>query len=189
MSTLQQTLQEVEQLKAQGHMVYSKEQVQHSIAQVAAHMNASLAEKAPVFICVMNGALIFMGQLMTELTFPLQINYIHASRYHGEIEGKPQIDWIAKPAIALKNRTVVIVEDILDTGLTMQLIQDYCQEQNAREILTATLIDKQRPRQVNNLEHCDFTGLTTGDKFLYGYGLDYKGFLRNEPGIFEVNNV
>lgn len=189
MSTLQQTLQEVEQLKAQGQMVYSKTQVEKAISQVAAHMNSSLADKAPVFICVMNGALIFMGQLMTQLTFPLQINYVHASRYQGEIEAKPQIDWIAKPALSLQDRTVVIVEDILDTGLTMQLIQEYCQQQQAKQILTATLVDKQRPREVANLDHCDFTGLVTSDKFLYGYGLDYKGFLRNEPGIYEVNQT
>lgn len=189
MSTLEQTLQEVEQLKEKSEMIYSKSAVEKSIAQVAAHMNSALANKAPVFLCVMNGALIFMGQLMTQLNFPLQINYVHASRYQGEIEAKPQIDWIAKPAVELQGRTVVIVEDILDSGLTMQLIYEYCQQQQAKEILTATLVDKQRSREVHGLDHCDFTGLETSNKFLFGYGLDYKGFLRNEPGIFEVSGT
>lgn len=184
--SLQQTLQDVEALKQKGQLLYSKEQVEKAIAQVAAHMNSSLADKTPVFLCVMNGALIFMGQLMTQLNFPLQINYVHATRYQGDIEARPTIDWIAKPAISLEGRTVVIVEDILDSGITMRLIQDYCRQQNASEILTATLVDKKRPREVDNLEHCDFTGLVTGNKFLYGYGLDYQDFLRNEPGIYAV---
>ena len=129
--------------------------------------------------------MVFIGQLLTRLDFPLQVNYIHATRYQGEIEGS-HLHWRAEPSISLEDRVVVLVEDILDTGLTLSAIISYCNAKGAKKIYTAALVDKDRPRDAGGLETCDFIGLNVENKFLYGYGLDYKDFLRNEPGIFAV---
>src|SRR3990167_3018756 len=180
-------LKKVQELKSKGRCLYNKEQINAAIRTIAEKMNAELANQVPVFLCVMNGAVIFMGQLATYLNFPLQINYIHATRYQGEKEGR-ELFWQAKPTIALQDRVVVIVEDILDSGLTLAAVKHYCESSGAKKIYTAALVDKIRPREVGGIQSCDFIGLSVENKFLYGFGLDYKDFLRNENGIYAVED-
>jgi len=181
----EEELQQVKDLVKKGRVLCSKETIEQAIAKVASEMNSQLDGKEPIFLCVMNGALVFMGQLLTHLNFPLQVNYIHVTRYQGEIEGS-QLFWRAEPTIDLKDRVVVVVEDILDTGLTLSAIQKYCDQKGAKEIFTATLVDKNRPREPGGTERCDFTGLNIDNKFIYGYGMDYKEYLRNVDAIYAV---
>jgi len=183
--TYQKDLQEVKKLQEKGRLIYSKEQIEEAIERIAKDLTKEIFDKIPIFLCVMNGAVVFMGQLLTRLDFPLQINYIHATRYQGEIEST-QLVWHAEPTVDLKDRVVVVIEDILDSGLTLAAIIKYCAQKGAKEVYTAALIDKQRPRSPGGTEHCDFTGLLIEDKFLYGYGLDYKDYLRNVAGIYAV---
>ena len=185
MTNHQSDLEETQKLIKNSECLHTQEEVMGAIKKVSAEMNEQLAGKVPVFMCVMNGAVVFMGQLITQLTFPLQINYIHATRYRGEMEGS-ELHWQAEPTITVKDRVVVIVEDILDTGLTLAAVKDYCIENGAEEVFTAALVDKQRPREPGGVERCDFTGLEVENKFLYGYGLDYKEYLRNVDGIYAV---
>lgn len=176
----------VKEMQTNSTCLYSKEKVEAAINHIADAMNQELADKYPVFLCVLNGAMVFMGQLITKLNFPLQIDYIHVTRYQGEMSGE-ELKWVAEPTIALKDRTVVIVEDILDLGVTLAAIKQYCLQHGAREVYCAALIDKDRPREKGGVGSCEFTGLKVENKFLIGYGLDYKGFLRNLPGIYAVN--
>lgn len=166
--------------------LYSRQEVEQAIERVAKEMNKDLANDVPVFLCVMNGAVIFMGQLATRLTIPMQINYIHATRYRGEIEGR-DLQWRAEPTQCLKDRVVVVVEDILDTGLTLSAVTKYCYEKGAKKVYTAALVDKNRPREEGGVARCDYTGLDVPDRFLVGYGLDYKDYLRNLDGIYAVS--
>jgi hypoxanthine phosphoribosyltransferase len=178
-------IKEVNELKAKTQVLHTREEIEAAIARVAEEMNEELKDLAPVFMCVMNGAVVFMGQLITKLNFPLQINYIHATRYRGEIEGS-ELFWQAEPSVDVNGRNVVIVEDILDTGLTLAAVIEYCKDKGADQIYTATLVDKKRPREESGLENCDFTGLYVEDRFLLGYGMDYKEYLRNEDAILAV---
>lgn len=177
---------EAEKLHRKIDCIFDKAAVEAAITKVAHEMNQALADKMPVLLCVMNGAVIFMGQLVTQLNFPLQIDYIHVTRYRGSIEGR-EIHWVAEPNIELKDRTVVIIEDILDGGLTLAAVKNFCVDQGATEVYTATLVNKERPREEGGVEKCDFVGLNVEDKFLIGYGLDFQGFFRNDPGIYVVN--
>lgn len=165
--------------------LHAREEVEQAIDRVASEMNQKLTDDVPVFLCVMNGAVIFMGQLATRLTIPMQINYIHATRYRGEMEGA-DLQWRAEPTQCLKNRVVVVVEDILDTGLTLAAVMKYCYDKGAKKVYTAALVDKNRPREEGGIKRCDFTGLDVPDLFLVGYGLDYKDYLRNLDGIYAV---
>ena len=184
---VKEDLKQVKALKEKSRCLHTREEVQAAIDRVAQAMNQQLVDQAPVFMCVMNGAVVFMGELITRLTFPLQINYIHATRYQGEIEGR-ELFWQAEPTIPVEGRVIVIVEDILDSGLTLAAVKEYCTKHGASKIYTAALVDKQRTREPGGVEKCDFTGLEVENKFLYGYGLDYKDFLRNEPGIFALED-
>lgn len=178
-------LDDVKQIQARGKCIYDRSTIEAAIATMAKDITAVLSNEAPLFLCTMNGALIFSGQLLTQLQFPLQVDYIHTSRFQGRMNAG-DLHWIALPKTSLENRTVVILEDILDSGVTLSAIVDYCKQKKAKAVYTAVLIDKNHPRDENGLEKADFTGLRVEDKFLIGYGLDYQGFLRNLPGIYEV---
>ena len=156
-----------------------------AIARIAEEMTAELKDANPVLICCMNGGLVFAGQLLTKLVFPLHVDYVHATRYGHEFNGVA-LDWKVRPQTDLKGRTVVLLDDILDEGVTLSAIADYCRQQGAAKIMMAVLVEKLHLRKVTPGMRADFTGIEVGDRFLFGYGLDYKGYWRNAPGIYAV---
>jgi hypoxanthine phosphoribosyltransferase len=135
----------------------------------------------------MNGALVFAGQLLTQLVFPLQIDYVHATRYGNEINGAT-LEWKVMPQTDLHGRTVVLLDDILDEGVTLAAIAAYCLEHGATKVMMAVLVEKLHIRKVVPEMKADYTGIEVGDRFLFGYGLDYKGYWRNAPGIFALKD-
>lgn len=165
--------------------IYTKEEVERAIDQMAHEISGAVSESYPIFLCVVVGGMIPLGSLLTRMVFPLEINYIHATRYQGATSGG-ELVWKAKPTCNLQGRTVVIVDDILDSGLTLSAIIKYCEEQGAKKIYTSVLVDKHHARQDDGLEQADFTGLTVGNHYVFGYGMDYQGYLRNAPGIFAI---
>jgi hypoxanthine phosphoribosyltransferase len=177
------TAQQIKEMTARAICLCNSIQIEDALNKMALHITQELSDKDPLFLCVMNGAMIPMGQLLTKLHFPLQIDYIHATRYHGKTTGG-EITWVAKPRISLQNRYVVIVEDILDTGLTFAAIVEHCRQEGATQVYTATMVDKNHPRSPGGIQRTDFTGLYLPNKFLIGYGLDYEEYFRNLPGIY-----
>jgi hypoxanthine phosphoribosyltransferase len=131
---------------------------------------------------------IFGGQLLTRLSFPLQVDYLHASRYGDNIQGDV-LDWRVQPFIDLKNRCVLIVDDILDEGKTLLEIMAYCKNQGANKVLTAVLTDKVHKRKATQNLKADFCGLKLEDRFVFGFGMDYQGYWRNAPGIYAVKGL
>lgn len=166
--------------------LHSAEAVQTALDCMAAEITKKLKDKNPLLICVMTGALITMGHLATRLHFPLEMDYVHATRYRGAVRGG-DLHWLVEPRQALKDRTILIVDDIMDGGLTLSAIIDYCKQAGAAEVYTAVMVSKQREREPGVDFEPDFVGLTTEDKFLFGFGLDYEEYLRNAPGIYAVN--
>lgn len=182
------TVEEANRTLADADLLAGEAEVTAAIDKLAKEMTARLAEKRPVMLCVMNGALIFAGQLLTKLVFPLEVEYIHATRYGSATEGG-SLDWLVRPARDLEGRTVVLLDDILDEGVTLAAIAEYCREAGAADVLMAVLVDKLHDRKVRPGYKADFTGIETEDRFLFGYGLDYKGFWRNAPGIYAVKGL
>lgn len=182
------TMTEAKQLLSSADLLAGEAEVTAAIARMAAAITERLAERQPVLLCVMNGALIFTGQLLPRLDFPLELDYIHVSRYGHETSGAG-LNWLARPVTDLGGRCVLLLDDILDEGVTLAALTDYCRQQGAAEVLTAVLVDKRHERKVVPGYRADFTGLETGDRFLFGYGLDYRGFWRNAPGIYAVKGL
>lgn len=164
--------------------LYSKIEVERAISRLALEIAASIGDKNPLILCVMNGGLVPTGKLITELNFSLQVDYIHATRYRGATSGG-ELHWVARPQHDIRDRVLLIIDDILDEGVTLQGILEYCREQGAREVYTAVLVEKLHDRKAG-IKHADFTGLQVEDRYVFGYGMDYKGFLRNAPGIYAV---
>ena len=158
------------------------------IKRMAQEITGEMEQASPVLLCVMNGGLIFTGQLLTQLHFPLEVDYVHATRYGHEINGT-NLHWVVKPQLELKGRTVLLLDDILDEGVTLAAIAEYCRQQGATAVYMAVLVEKLHQRKVTVGMKADFTGIEVGDRFLFGYGLDYKGYWRNAPGIYAVKGL
>jgi len=186
MNELEKLRLEAERVFKDAKLLYSADEVEVVINSMAKEITAVLEDKNPVVLCLMIGAVIIVGKLLPRLNFPLQLEYVHATRYQGTTGGN--IQWVRSPSIPLENRTVLIVDDILDEGVTLSAITEECKKLNAARILTAVLVDKQVKKH-RSLAKADFTGLTVPDRYVFGYGMDYKGYLRNAPGIYAVTKL
>ncbi|MDX1588669.1 MAG: hypoxanthine-guanine phosphoribosyltransferase [Oleiphilaceae bacterium] len=173
------------QILADADCLFTQTEVEAALERMAQTITQRLEHSEPIILTVMNGGLIISGQLLTRLHFPLQQDYLHAGRYRDQTQGG-DLNWQVSPGLPLKGRSVLIVDDILDQGATLVAIAEYCREQGAREVLTAVLVDKTHDRKVSPGLEADITGLKAPDRFLFGYGMDYRGYWRNAPGIFAV---
>jgi len=181
-------LAHIRQVMAEADCLYTEAQIEAAISEVAQRINAELAERNPVVFCVMNGGLIFAGKLLTQLNFPLEQSYLHATRYRNETSGG-ELFWKAKPEVSFIDRDVLIIDDILDEGHTLAAIIDFCQHAGASAVHTAVLIDKQHERKARPEFKASFVGLPCEDRYIFGYGMDYKGYWRNANGIFAVKGL
>lgn len=182
------TVTEAKTLLSEADLLVGEPEVSAAIVRMATEITAQLKDSNPVVLCIMNGGLIFSGQLLTRLVFPLEVDYLHATRYGHETTGA-HLHWTVRPQLDLKGRTVLLLDDILDEGVTLAAIVEYCRQQGAEKVLMAVLVEKLHLRKVTPGMHADFSGVEVGDRFLFGYGLDYKGYWRNAPGIYAVKGL
>lgn len=167
--------------------LFSEADIARALDLMAEQISSLLSDSNPVLLCVMNGGVIFTGQLATRLHFPLQMDYVHATRYREQFTGA-DLYWRVTPATVLKDRTVLILDDIFDVGETLSAIKTWCKNAGATKVYTAVLIDKQHNRKTAELKQADFTALFADDFYLFGYGMDYQGYWRNAPGIYAAQS-
>ncbi|OUD14031.1 hypoxanthine-guanine phosphoribosyltransferase [Thioflexithrix psekupsensis] len=161
--------------------------IDHIAEQIDRRMQTELLRDKPlVCLSVMLGGLIFTGHLLPKLKTPLIIDYIHATRYQGETQGA-DLKWLKYPSVNLQGETVLIIDDILDEGLTLKSLVDYCEQQGAKQVFTAVLVEKQLPMR-RGLPQADFVGLLVPNRYVFGFGMDYHEHLRSAAGIFAVKN-
>jgi hypoxanthine phosphoribosyltransferase len=175
------TAPQAQKVYENAECLYSAEKVQNAIDELAHVITRKVGESDPVILCVMTGGIILTGQLLPRLYFPLQLDYVHATRYANQTQGGT-LTWIAKPRVSLRDRVVIVVDDILDEGITLSEIVKACSEDGARAVYSAVLVNKRHDRK-NGFE-ADFIGLEVDDRYVFGFGMDYKGYLRNAKGIF-----
>ena len=171
---------------AKATCLYSKREIEAALDKMATEISYKLAHTNPIFLCVVVGGIVPLGNLLPRLDFPLEVDYVHATRYGKNTVGK-EITWKAKPEIDMQKRTVVVVDDILDGGITLEAIIKHCKEEGAANIFSAVLVEKQDARLSGGLQQPDFCGLSVPNRYVFGYGMDYKGYLRNAPGIYMVD--
>ena len=170
-------------------LIYSHTQIQAALKKQAEGINQHLNaitnnNEAPVFLPVMNGGLIYAGQLLPLINIPVQVDYIHATRYRNSTRGY-DLEWKVYPQHSLENKVVVVLDDIFDEGHTLAAIVEYCKQQGASEVLSSVLVTKQHERSEVDLK-VDFSALEVPDRYVFGYGMDYKGYLRNADGIYAI---
>jgi len=179
------SIEELNSVLADANLIYNAEQLELALDVMAEKLNKRLNNTQPLLLCVMNGGLIFTGHLATRLNCLPQIDYIHATRYRNQTSGAG-LDWRAYPSNDLKNRTVVILDDILDEGITLKAIVEYCHEQGAKEVISAVLVQKKHNRCVEDFAS-DYVGLEVEDKYVFGFGMDYQSQFRHLNGIYALS--
>ena len=168
------------QLLAESDVVCTPEDVQRAIARVASEIEAKLKDEFPVVLSVMGGAVVFTGQLLPRLQFPLEFGAIEVTRYNNETQGR-DISWRLPPRDNVRGRTVLIVDDILDEGITLAAIRSKLLEMGAKTVYAAVFADKAIDRE--KPAHADFVGVTVPDRYVFGFGMDVYGLWRNLPAI------
>ena len=175
-------------LLAQATEVFDAAAVQAALARMAGQINARFEQEGapafPLVLGVMGGAVVFAGQLLTRLSFPLEFDYIHVTRYGAKDHGG-RIEWKVEPRADVRGRTVIVLDDILDEGETLAHVQERLLAMGATEVLLAVFADKAigKPKPA----WPDYVGLVVPNKFLVGYGMDAYGYWRNLPGIWALD--
>jgi hypoxanthine phosphoribosyltransferase len=177
------SLTEMRDLMDTADCLIGQDEVERALDRMADAITRDLGDRLPVFYCVMNGGLITTGHLLTRLGFPLEVDYLHATRYRRGLRGG-ELFWRVSPEVPMADRHVVIVDDILDEGATLAAILDYCRQAGAASVATAVLVDKQHRRKAVPGLKADYCSLEVVDRYVFGFGMDIKGYWRNAPGIF-----
>jgi hypoxanthine phosphoribosyltransferase len=154
------------------------------IADMGRQIDAALDGERAVFLTVMNGALIFAGQLALSIRTDLEFDYVHATRYRGATTGS-DLHWLREPLVPLTDRVVLLVDDILDEGHTLKAVREDCYKRGARRVLIASLCTKRHDRLVEGIA-ADFNGVELPDRYVFGFGMDFHEQGRNLPGIYAL---
>lgn len=175
------TAQQAEVVLRRADRLYTADKVEAALDRMASAMSRDLAATDPILVCIMTGGVVPFGKLLPRLQFPLQIDYVHATRYGSKLTGG-QLQWLVGPTQDPSGRVIVLIDDILDEGTTLAGIEERYHAAGAAAVHKAVLIEKRRER-VHDVK-VEFTGLEVPNRYVFGYGMDYKGYLRNAPGIY-----
>ena len=168
---------------ASAEILFSAEEVSKAVSRVAQEITEKLGDTTPLLLCVMTGGVPFAADLMSQLDFPLEFDYLHVTRYGQETSGGA-LSWRSAPWTSVKDRTVIVLDDILDEGVTLAAIVDRVTELGAKACYTAVATDKQNGKQ--KPLKADFVALSVPDRFLFGSGMDVRGMWRNLPAIYAM---
>ena len=168
---------------ASAEILFSAEEVSKAVSRVAQEITEKLGDTTPLLLCVMTVGVPFAADLMSQLDFPLEFDYLHVTRYGQETSGGA-LSWRSAPWTSVKDRTVIVLDDILDEGVTLAAIVDRVTELGAKACYTAVATDKQNGKQ--KPLKADFVALSVPDRFLFGYGMDVRGMWRNLPAIYAM---
>lgn len=163
-----------------SEIIFSEQQIQAAVLRMAQDINAALAEAHPLVLSVMGGAVVFTGQLLPLLNFPLDFDYVHVSRYGNSQQGG-EMTWKVAPQENVRGRVVLVVDDILDEGETLNAVKQRVMDLGASRFYSAIFADKINGR-IKPIK-ADFVGLEVPDRFVFGYGMDIHGAWRNLPAI------
>lgn len=178
-----QKVEELNTILSEADCLISASELNQALDNMAAQITEDLSDKLPLVVCVMNGGLLPTAALLQRLEFPLELEYIHASRYGKETQGST-LQWSRFPEANFEGREVLIVDDIFDQGHTLEAIIKWFRDNGASNVYSATVVNKLHDRKVEMRP--DYNGLDVEDRFLFGYGMDYQGYFRNLQGIYAV---
>ena len=183
------TPQHAQDVLQDADLIHDASAINKALNKLALDISTAVAgdiykEQPVIVISVMNGGLILAGHLLPRFNFPLHVDFIHATRYRNQTSGG-ELEWKVPPHQDIKGRAIILLDDILDEGYTLDAIIQYCKQLGAAKVVSAVLVEKIHNRRKPG-SRCDFIGLTVPDRYVFGFGMDYKGYHRNINGIYAV---
>ncbi|RXZ44816.1 hypoxanthine-guanine phosphoribosyltransferase [Crenobacter cavernae] len=176
-------LAEAQGILNSADVLFTAEEVSAAVDRMAAEITEQLSGEYPLVLAVMGGAVVFTGQLLPRLLFPLDFDYVHVSRYGDKTHGG-ELNWKMAPKEDVRDRVVLVLDDILDEGETMAAIRDKVMEMGAKAFYSGVfankLIEKTKPIKA------DYVGIDVPDRYVFGYGMDVRGIWRNLPAIYAL---
>lgn len=157
-------------------LIADRQEVEAAVERMAKAVNAYYQDRPIILVAVMTGAIMPAAWLASRLKMPLQMDFIHATRYSGQTEGG-ELDFRVPPRLNLQDHDVLIVDDIYDIGLTLQLIEKYCASRGARTVKSAVLVRKIHNRETTGALPA-FIGMEVEDKYVFGCGMDVYEYWR-----------
>lgn len=176
---------EARKILGEADCLHDAAAVADAVDRLASDLTLAVGEEFPLILCVMTGGVVVAGQLLPKLKFPLDFDYLHATRYHQETRGNA-LSWRAAPWTSVQDRCVVVLDDILDQGITLAAVKNRILQMGAKRCLCAVLVDKQigKERPVE----ADFAALQVPDRYVFGMGMDVYGAWRNLPAIYAMKD-
>ena len=176
---------EAMRLLEEADQLFGEDAVREAVVRIAGEISAELKDEFPVVLSVMGGAAIFTGQLLPLLRFPLEFGAIEVTRYNNDIQGR-EITWRLPPRDNVRDRVVLVVDDILDEGITLAAIRMRLLEMGAAKVYSAVFADKAigRPKPIT----ADFVGVIVPNRYVFGFGMDAYGLWRNLPAIYALKD-
>ena len=177
--------EEALRLLKEAELICDPDCVEREVTRMAREITAAMRDEFPIVLSVMGGAAVFTGQLLPQLAFPLEFGAIEVTRYNNDIQGR-EITWRLPPRDNVRGRTVLVVDDILDEGITLAAIRETLLKMGANEVLSAVFADKDIGRE--KPVKADFIGVTVPNRYVFGFGMDAYGLWRNLPAIYALKD-
>lgn len=178
-----QSAQEARRALETAELLCPAAEVDAAVSRIAREISAAFGDAFPLVLCVMRGSVVFAGQLLPRLAFPLELDYVDLSRYGGQTRGG-EIAWNRAPGADVAGRTVLVLDDILDEGHTLAAIREKLSALGAKRVAIAVLCEKDTGSP--KAARADFTGVTLPNRYVFGSGMDVRGAWRNLPGIYAL---
>jgi hypoxanthine phosphoribosyltransferase len=172
------------QILRSAERVVSAREVEAAVQRLAGEITARISDRMPLVLTVMGGAVVFSGHLLPRLAFPLELDYVHVTRYGNTTRGG-SVEWKVRPRVPVRGRIVLVLDDILDEGFTLAAIREGLFADGAKEVFCAVFADKAIGR--DKPIAADFVGVTLPNRYVFGFGMDVRGAWRNLPEIYALH--
>jgi len=172
--------------KSELRVLFHRQEIEAAVRHLASEISQDYRNKNPLLLGILRGSFVFLADLIRHLDFPLEVDFIGLSSYGGSTQTSGKIKVVKKLETPVRGRHVLVVEDIVDSGLTTTFLLDYLQKQKSASVKICALSDKPSRRKVP--VNIDYLGFTVPNKFLVGYGLDANQKFRNLPDIYYLED-
>jgi hypoxanthine phosphoribosyltransferase len=169
----------------QPSILFTQQEIKHTIVRLAAEIKKDYQGKHPLFVSILKGSFVFLADLIRQLDLPLEVDFVKVSSYGSSKETSGKVKMVQGLNTPIKGRDVLVVEDIVDTGLTLSFLLGHLQKKNPASLKLCALADKPSRRQVP--VPIDYLGFTVPDKFIVGYGIDWDENFRYLPDICVID--
>jgi hypoxanthine phosphoribosyltransferase len=167
--------------------LYFREEIAKRVREIALDLSLTYTDREPIVVGVLKGAFVFIADLVRAMTIPVKVDFVQVASYGYSTESTGSVHLSKDLGFAITNQDVILVDTVVDTGLTLRFLFDLLSQRNPRSLTTCVLIDKRQRRQV--AVQADYVGFTLADGFVVGYGLDHGEAYRHLDSVYLLSNA